>query len=690
MEKEEIIYSIKIDLEASNAALKEYAGTLTGVAKSQAEINQTTKDQLAISEREAKARQKTKEVIEAEAGSIAALREQNKKLTAERNSLSLATEEGRKRVAAINKELDTNNKVIKENVDAYTKQKIGIGDYSGAIDRLIPGLGATASSFKVVGKEMWALVANPIGATVTAIALAFGALMKYLTGSEEGQNRLNKAMAVGGALMEKVWDIVEGFGEAIFDAFTNPKQAIIDLVDMIKTNLINRFTALSVIMEGIVNLDFKKVANGVLQLGTGVEDVIGKTQRLAQEVTATFNEAITQGNRLAALQAQIDRDERASLVDRQRVHLEVLKLRAEAITQEGEARKATVKAAIALEEDLAAREETRAQRKLDLAKLQMQTNGDDKDALRAVAQAEADLLAAQASRYEATLRFQKEIERLNDEDRTKKQQQAEADLKFNQEMDDRAYAATQASLERDQKAREKARVEREKMDKEAAEKRKVIDQEVTNSLNKNLGSILQNQMINYKAGFELFKKGKLLELLTSTHTSAVNAMASASAIPLIGWLLGPLAYAEHYAKGISSYLLIQGTSLGFAQGGMVLSGTRIQSNHGTPIRRSNGDNLLATVKTGEVILNERHQAQLGGAATFKRIGVPGFAGSGYTGIPSAGFETKAAIASYDQERLIAKLDKLLDAPPQPVLVMQDYEYAQHNRDQPAQRARVIS
>lgn len=42
----------------------------------------------------------------------------------------------------------------------------------------------------------------------------------------------------------------------------------------------------------------------------------------------------------------------------------------------------------------------------------------------------------------------------------------------------------------------------------------------------------------------------------------------------------------------------------------------------------NGDNILATVRTGEVILNERQQAALGGAETFKRIGVPGFASGG--------------------------------------------------------------
>lgn len=72
-------------------------------------------------------------------------------------------------------------------------------------------------------------------------------------------------------------------------------------------------------------------------------------------------------------------------------------------------------------------------------------------------------------------------------------------------------------------------------------------------------------------------------------------------------------------------------SQAFAQGGKVLSGEKIRSRPNIKMR--NGDNVLATVRTGEVILNERQQAMLGGSRTFKRIGVPGFADGGFTGAP---------------------------------------------------------
>lgn len=69
----------------------------------------------------------------------------------------------------------------------------------------------------------------------------------------------------------------------------------------------------------------------------------------------------------------------------------------------------------------------------------------------------------------------------------------------------------------------------------------------------------------------------------------------------------------------------------FASGGRVeliaIQNGRINTRKNIPTQR-NGDNVLATVRTGEVILNERQQHLLGGANVFKAIGVPGFATGG--------------------------------------------------------------
>lgn len=88
-----------------------------------------------------------------------------------------------------------------------------------------------------------------------------------------------------------------------------------------------------------------------------------------------------------------------------------------------------------------------------------------------------------------------------------------------------------------------------------------------------------------------------------------------------------------------------------ATGGIVgISGRRVTEKQNMPTR-SNGDNVLATVKRGEVVLNQRQQSALGGASTFRSIGVPGFADGGAIGAPNI-----AATVSGGNDRVIELIE----------------------------------
>ena len=78
-----------------------------------------------------------------------------------------------------------------------------------------------------------------------------------------------------------------------------------------------------------------------------------------------------------------------------------------------------------------------------------------------------------------------------------------------------------------------------------------------------------------------------------------------------------------------------GKSATFYDGGRVPYGTGgTITGQNIPTQRG-GDNILATVKSGEVILNEQQQQRAGGSAFFNSIGVPGFDNGGLVGsIPS--------------------------------------------------------
>jgi hypothetical protein len=47
-----------------------------------------------------------------------------------------------------------------------------------------------------------------------------------------------------------------------------------------------------------------------------------------------------------------------------------------------------------------------------------------------------------------------------------------------------------------------------------------------------------------------------------------------------------------------------------------------------------GDNIIIAAKRGEVVLNDQQQNMLGGAATFRAMGVPGFNTGGVIGLPN--------------------------------------------------------
>jgi hypothetical protein len=134
-------------------------------------------------------------------------------------------------------------------------------------------------------------------------------------------------------------------------------------------------------------------------------------------------------------------------------------------------------------------------------------------------------------------------------------------------------------------------------------------------------------------------EGKALAIastIISTLTSAQNIYESTSKIPFVGSILAPINAGIALLQGYQRVRALTAVQVPqFAEGGLVegfanggLSGTRISAGMGMPIRRKNGDNMLATIKTGEVILNQRQQNALGGSNTFKRIGVPGFANGG--------------------------------------------------------------
>jgi len=118
------------------------------------------------------------------------------------------------------------------------------------------------------------------------------------------------------------------------------------------------------------------------------------------------------------------------------------------------------------------------------------------------------------------------------------------------------------------------------------------------------------------------KQEKKIAIVQSIIQGALAVQRALNSFPF-----PPLSTGQAIAAGI--FAGIQTATIiaqPLAEGGVV-TGQRVNQKQNIPTR-SNGDNVLAYVKRGEVVLNQRQQSLLGGSPTFKRIGIKGFADGG--------------------------------------------------------------
>lgn len=178
--------------------------------------------------------------LQGEVSSIAEARAQNTLLNKLRNETNVTTEEGKAQLTELNKKLDSNNEFIKENADAYLKQKINIGNYSDsikdALQNLNPFNGGVAgftqraqeaggagnlmkTSLQGVTSGVWgmikaslAFIATPIGAVIAVVAGAAMILYSVF------------------AKLDPVMDKIEQLTAAVGAAFDTARQAVLAFV----------------------------------------------------------------------------------------------------------------------------------------------------------------------------------------------------------------------------------------------------------------------------------------------------------------------------------------------------------------------------------------------------------------------------------------------------------------------------
>lgn len=166
-----------------------------------------------------------------------------------------------------------------------------------------------------------AMLAIPLVALLALLA----PFITFLTSTQDGMDKITSVTRPLIAIFQSFIGVLQNVGKDLFDTFSNPKKAMNDLYEFVKTNLINRFKAFGVILEGIINLDFKKVVNGVAQAGTGVENLTDKIKKSAEETADFVKKAAAKGAEINKLTIELEKAEAAIGSKREKNNTLILK-----------------------------------------------------------------------------------------------------------------------------------------------------------------------------------------------------------------------------------------------------------------------------------------------------------------------------------------------------------------------------
>jgi hypothetical protein len=286
---DEVVMNVKSNIKQVTKDVKDLTAALSDAEKEFAEVNETVEIQedVILGLESSLVKLKAQESKMGKGSWEASLNKMPEKIRAATTELALE-KDGLKQLK--NEQKKAGNEVKKFS-QAQKEQDDTMKDGIGSFQIMGVSLNGLKASFgKIIPaiKTMFGSIKAGIMSTgIGVLIIAFGSLMTYFTSTKEGADKLKVIMAGLGAVMSVFSDLVSSVGKAIFDAFSNPKQAIADLWEALKTNLLNRITGIADAFMGLgevissaISLDWDGVKKGakdlgvaLVQVGTGMDEI---------------------------------------------------------------------------------------------------------------------------------------------------------------------------------------------------------------------------------------------------------------------------------------------------------------------------------------------------------------------------------------------------------------------------------
>lgn len=336
------------------------------------------------------------------------------------------------------------------------------GDFGGIADKAtggaLSGLKGLIAPIKaaIVGFKGLSLAIAATGLGLLLIAI--GAVGAAFKSSESGQNQFSKLMGIIGSITGKLTDILSNLGEKIIWAFTNPKKALNDFMELVKTNVINRFNgllelipqlgkAIGQLFKGDFAGAMETGANAIGKVTLGVENVTDKIKAGAEATKEFIKEQkrlADEAANVADKRAKADTIERNLIQEKAKAERDIAELRLKG-RQEGqfsaEERKKALEEAAILEDNIIGKEKEVLQLRYEAIKIENTLSKSNKEALTAEEEAGAAVINIETRKSDAKKASLRESKRV---DREISRSGAEASKAEN----DRIAASVKANKER--------------------------------------------------------------------------------------------------------------------------------------------------------------------------------------------------------------------------------------------------
>jgi len=248
--------------------------------------------------------------------------------------LEVKSDQGVKEVDKLNKKLKNTNEELSgatNTLDKFT---------GGAVSKIKGFKGAVGNLAKGFKSLRFAIISTGIGAlliAITAVSAAFN-------GSEEGQNKYAKLMAVIGAITGNIVDLFADLGELIIGLFSGDSEAIksiksfgkklFDLVGLPIKNTIDIVKALGKalgdLFSGDISGAFDELKKGALDVKQNFSEAKDVIVDATKSIKNYVKEQLKEGNaaaKVADMRAKADKIERKLIVERSKLESEIALLR---------------------------------------------------------------------------------------------------------------------------------------------------------------------------------------------------------------------------------------------------------------------------------------------------------------------------------------------------------------------------